>query len=507
MRIAFVTRDSPTENDGGLASFLNRLTRVLADLGHEVELFVRSEKTNELQVLELYGIRVERVPSLQGWPIDFATWLERRSPALRFVELAYELAGARDLARRLEARHAERPFDAVHCSVWGATALFVRKLTGRPLVTLFCWPRDLLSELEEHPPSLETRLLTRLERRAAARSDLVYAHSRYIADHLRQNHGIPAMLIRPPAFLERAAISRLEGIPPRYLIHYGGIGPPKGSDLLARALLLAWESEPELTMVWAGKEHRGEPLIRQYRELWGERARRVIWLGEVRKTSMYELVSRAVATVIPTRCDNLPNTAIESLLFGVPVIGSDGASIDEVVEPGLNGELVAIGDVEALSDAMVKAWRGEMPFVALPSSFESMLPLTAASNLLAVLRGEEPPPIDSGSRAKPSPEQFRYVPNLPAPSMKTVHPVSARAGAGFNVQPDGSSAISVECESAGMFTTIVFGDTPLRTTFGTSSFLTALVPAALIARPGIVRIQLRDEMSGDSNTIEFPIDA
>ncbi|HEX7705164.1 MAG TPA: glycosyltransferase family 4 protein [Thermoanaerobaculia bacterium] len=504
MRIAFVTRDSPTENDGGLASFLNRLTRVLHDLGHEVEIFVRTEKTNELQLLDFYGIRVERVPSLRGFPIDFAVWLGSNVRALRFTELAYELAGARDLARRLEARHAEKPFDAVHCSVWGATALFIRRLPGRPLVTLFCWPRDLLMQIDGSPPSLETRLLARLERRAAKRSNAVYAHSRFIATHLRRSYGLRAGVVRPPAFIERSGSGNPDGIPRRYLIHYGGIGYPKGSDLVARALLLAWKEEPELTMVWAGKEHRGEPLLEEYRAMWGRQADRVLWLGEVQKAKMYALVSGAAASVIPTRCDNLPNTALESLLLGVPVIGSRGASIDELVTPGLNGELVDIGDVEQLADAMLRAWRGEVSLVALPPVFDSMIAGKAASNLLALLGGGEPSmeePVGETKRL----EDLRYTPRLATPLIRVLHPDQTAAGEGFNVQPDGTSALAVECENAGMFTTIFFGDEPLRTTFGNSSFLSALIPPKLLAKPGQHFVQLRDEMAGESNRVEFRV--
>jgi glycosyltransferase involved in cell wall biosynthesis len=57
--------------------------------------------------------------------------------------------------------------------------------------------------------------------------------------------------------------------------------------------------------------------------------------------------------------DNLPNTVIESLMLGIPVIGTRGASIDELVEPGVTGQLVYPGNVDGLAAAMVEAWRGE----------------------------------------------------------------------------------------------------------------------------------------------------
>jgi len=50
------------------------------------------------------------------------------------------------------------------------------------------------------------------------------------------------------------------------------------------------------------------------------------------------------------------HTVIESLAFGVPVWGSHGASIDELVNEGRTGHLVAIGDVEGLADVLIKMW-------------------------------------------------------------------------------------------------------------------------------------------------------
>jgi hypothetical protein len=66
------------------------------------------------------------------------------------------------------------------------------------------------------------------------------------------------------------------------------------------------------------------------------------------------------------------------------VIGSHGASIDELVEPGTNGELVPIGQPAAL--ALVRAWRREVPWTPggfpLPSLRRQMEPEAAARNFL-----------------------------------------------------------------------------------------------------------------------------
>jgi glycosyltransferase involved in cell wall biosynthesis len=167
-------------------------------------------------------------------------------------------------------------------------------------------------------------------------------------------------------------------------MYVGLITPRKGTDVLAQALEIAWREAPEIEMIWAGKAIvPGE--MEGYRELWGHRAAQVHWLGAVVRPSLHAIVRSAVAVVVPSRADNLPNAAIESLTLGVPVIGSRGASIDEIVDDGC-GELVAVGDAPALAAALLRAWRGEAAwnrngFIA-PSRFAMMEPSLAAENLL-----------------------------------------------------------------------------------------------------------------------------
>jgi glycosyltransferase involved in cell wall biosynthesis len=165
-------------------------------------------------------------------------------------------------------------------------------------------------------------------------------------------------VVRPPLFREAEPDEgALPELPKRYLIHFGKLSGVKGTPLLARALLRAWEQDPELTLVLAGRDRDGR--LPEWRALWGRQRERVIWLGELEKPALYAVLCRAEAAVLPSLADNLPNTAIESLMFGVPVIGTDGASLDELIEPGKNGELVPAGDEAALAQALLRAWRGQ----------------------------------------------------------------------------------------------------------------------------------------------------
>jgi glycosyltransferase involved in cell wall biosynthesis len=125
------------------------------------------------------------------------------------------------------------------------------------------------------------------------------------------------------------------------------------------------------------------------------------------KPELYALLARAEAAVLPSLVDNLPNTVIESLLLGIPVIGTRGASIDELVRDGINGELVERGDAPALANALIRVWRGESPvrkgFVWQDGMSDEMQPQRALANLLDLGRGSRVVAVPPPTELSPSP--------------------------------------------------------------------------------------------------------
>ena len=133
----------------------------------------------------------------------------------------------------------------------------------------------------------------------------------------------------------------------------------KGTVLIAEALKTALLEEPDLVMIWVGRMDFG--AMHDLLAPLGEKAGQVIALYPQGKRELYAMISGAACVVLPSLVDNLPNTVIESLILGVPVIGSLNSSIEELVEPGKTGILVENGSVQGLSQALVSAWRGDLP--------------------------------------------------------------------------------------------------------------------------------------------------
>jgi len=502
-RVAFLTPEFVTERagEGGLSTYVARMTRVLTNMGHEAEVFTPS--CHEAGSVDLDGVRVHRVPVPEARFNGRRTGLGRLMAPFREVVSSVQVASR--LARAFARREREVQFDFVQCSDYGLTGLFVEKRRGRPLLVRCSWARDLFTAVDG-TRTFGNRILASLERMTVRRADRAYAPSEFLAGYMSRTHGLRLDVLRPPFHLESRPASYVPAaVPPRYLIHFGLIGPRKGSDVLAQALPIAWREEPELTMVWVGREHSAG-VLEQYRARWGDRARQVTWLGPLPTPVLYAVLKRAVAAVLPSRCDNLPNTVIESILLGVPVIGSLGASIDELIEPGVDGELVPIGDPEALAEALVASWRRNSDTGTRLSReappLPEMQPLNAAWNLLK-LAGVRVSP-DPSRASSDAPLSALRLPGSRHPVLYELVPSSTPAGRGFNLQPNGSSALSVVCANASPDTTVVFGSMGLPTVYGGPTWLTCEVPSYVYDDPADWDVYLISG-AGESGRVRFTV--
>ena len=79
-----------------------------------------------------------------------------------------------------------------------------------------------------------------------------------------------------------------------------------------------------------------------------------IHLGRIENDRLLaSVISAAGLFVIPSQQDNLPNTVLEAMACGTPVLGFNTGGIPDMVREGVTGHLVANGDVKALSGQIV----------------------------------------------------------------------------------------------------------------------------------------------------------
>jgi len=395
MRVAFLTLEYPTElpDAGGLATYVHRMARVLLESGHDAEVFVSSKDRS--RTIRDDGILVHKV----NWADRYKrlAWLHctiglyLRSNI--WNSLVPWLLQARALAIALERRHALAPFQLVQSTDFQAAGLFVSRRRGRVHVVRCSYSADLYNKYDGRQSRAEA-LRGCLERRLMRSADAVYAPSKFLADHFGSDYHIDVKVIRPPKYLEQPPTTMLAiPLPKRFLFHFGQLRKRKGTDLLARALPLAWAEAPDLTMVWSGYYWKDEILV-SWRALWGQHVHQVHVTGPLLRAQTYAVLQRADAAVLPSLVDNLPNTVIESLMLGIPVIGTRGASIDELVEEGKTGHLIEVDDAQGLADALVRIWFRKTPvrkgFCWDSEIAGEMSPARAVENLVSLNREAMP---------------------------------------------------------------------------------------------------------------------
>jgi glycosyltransferase involved in cell wall biosynthesis len=123
--------------------------------------------------------------------------------------------------------------------------------------------------------------------------------------------------------------------------------PRNGVDLLLDAWRhAAVDGAAELVIAGDGPE-RGQ-LEKMARGLEG-----VVFAGRVTDERLVQLLQGADASIVPTRSgEGFGLVAAESHACGTPVIAADQGALPEVVRDGVDGILVAPGNVPALADAI-----------------------------------------------------------------------------------------------------------------------------------------------------------
>lgn len=80
----------------------------------------------------------------------------------------------------------------------------------------------------------------------------------------------------------------------------------------------------------------------------------VEFLGWITKEQKPSLLVKADVLVLPSYNEGLPIAILEAMSYALPIISTNVGSIAEAVQEGVNGFLIAPGDINALADSMVK---------------------------------------------------------------------------------------------------------------------------------------------------------
>lgn len=171
--------------------------------------------------------------------------------------------------------------------------------------------------------------------------------NKFLTDMMVEGGYSRSRLICIPTFVSEKFKSSLAVSGRKYFLYAGRLDPAKGLETLIDAMAIAYAERPEFPdLVIAGG-----PQYKAYEESLRLRCRlsglteRIHFRGFVPADEMPELYSQAIASIIPALWfENLPNSYLESIASGVPVIASNLGSLSSTINDGIDGYLFNPGD-------------------------------------------------------------------------------------------------------------------------------------------------------------------
>jgi glycosyltransferase involved in cell wall biosynthesis len=132
------------------------------------------------------------------------------------------------------------------------------------------------------------------------------------------------------------------------------LDPPKGLHILVEAMRRLHQrkgnSIPQLTIAGTGHNAAYVAALKAGVTAAGLQ-NKIVFAGHVKATDMSAFLRGALCSVIPALWfENLPNSLIESLACGVPVIASDIGSLSSAITNGHDGLLHRPGDADDLAE-------------------------------------------------------------------------------------------------------------------------------------------------------------
>ena len=156
-----------------------------------------------------------------------------------------------------------------------------------------------------------------------------------------------------PAFVRERRTGRPDG----RIVSVGRVDANKNHALILRAFARIAPEFPDTSLVIYGDGEKRRELIGKAQEL--GLSNRVQFPGAV--SDVAEKIRTASAFVLSSGHEGMPNALIEAMCLGIPSISTDCpcGGPRELIEDGVNGYLIPVGDEEALADRLRRIFSDE----------------------------------------------------------------------------------------------------------------------------------------------------
>lgn len=338
MNILFATIDF-VENNGpttGLPKYLFRTAKVLLSWGHDVTVVTCANRGVEY---DFFGIHVHRV---RAFPV-------KNGGNLFEDELRVRQRDGKIVHDEIERILKRKKIDIIQYASLSGLAFFhdfdipaVMRLSSYAKM----WPMLGKGECG--------KARSYMEREAARKCDAIFAPSIVVAKAFGKDIKKTVDVIETPFILETEEENdslyetMLSG--KKYILFYGTLVGYKGLQLIADVIHHVLDTYRDVYYVFIG----GGDIewINTIRKSAGEYAERVIYHSAVGFSELCPLITNARLITLPSQMENFSNACIESMALGNIVLGTNGASFEQLIKDKINGVLCGIDDGKSFIEAV-----------------------------------------------------------------------------------------------------------------------------------------------------------
>jgi glycosyltransferase involved in cell wall biosynthesis len=278
------------------------------------------------------------------------------------------------LAARLLEVHRSDPIDVVEMEESFGWCADVRERLPVPVVVKLHGPA-FLSLVEEEAATPMARRRIACEADALPRMPAITSPSRDTLERtvarLALAPALAAVVPNPMTVGDDAGLWDPARCDPDTILFVGRFDKRKGGDTVLHAFCRLLARRPAARLVFVGPDYGlsvdGGALM--HFEAWCARCltpaqrARVEYRGSIPRAEIFTLRTQAAVTVVASRWDNQPNTALEAMLQCCPVVAVSAGGVDELVQHGRTGRLARADDIDDLA-AQIGAVLDDLPAAA-----------------------------------------------------------------------------------------------------------------------------------------------
>ncbi|MGB5963083.1 MAG: glycosyltransferase family 4 protein [Coleofasciculaceae cyanobacterium] len=326
MKIAVIGVKGLPAKQGGIENYCAEVYPRMVAQGHSVDLFARSSYTDSawLDNYDFEGVKVRSLPSLPLRGID------------AFISSALGAIAS-----------STTKYDIVHFHALGPSLFsWLPKLASRAKVVVTCqgldWQRAKWG-------NTSSTLILMGERAAVRHADEIIVVSKNLQSYFFETYGRQTVYIpnAPASYAESdrnfsygRSLDLNQG---KYILFLGRLVPEKRPDLLIEAFQALKPAGWKLVL--AGGVSDTNLFTSKLSDL-AEGNSDIIFAGEIRGTRLAEIVRGAGLFVLPSDLEGLPLSMLEAMSQGVPVLASDIAPHQQLINDQ-RGVLFQAGDINS----------------------------------------------------------------------------------------------------------------------------------------------------------------